>query len=101
MMYIKQQCVISQSRPDLEAEARINFIFVTEVVLQMVRGAGYCALYEGINSDHIMLLTDFDFKEFFGGSQVRTSSPQVRKFSYDNLQVRKKFTNELRKNHRH
>ena len=69
----------------LGSRSRIDFIVATEEILQMAQGAGYCALHKGVNSDHIMLWVDFDFKEFFGGSQARPSSTQAHKFSYDNL----------------
>ena len=72
----------------LGSRRRIYLIFVSEGIIQMVQGAGYRTLHEGIKSDHIMLWTDLDFKEFFGGSQARPSSPQAREFSYNNLQVR-------------
>ena len=67
----------------------------------MVRGAGYHALHEGINSDHVMLWSDFDFEECFGGSQAMPRSPQAHEFSYDDLQVREKVLSELRRIHKH
>ena len=68
----------------LGSGSRMYFIFVTERILQMIQAAGYRALHEEINSDHVMLWADFDL---FGGGQARPSSPQAREFSFDNLQV--------------
>ena len=59
----------------LGSRSRINFMFATEGILQMVWGIGYHALHTGINSDHIMLWTAFNFKKFFDGSHTSPSSP--------------------------
>ena len=47
-----------------------------------------------------MLWPDFDFKEFFGDSQARPSSPQAHKLSYNDLQDREKFLSELQQIHK-
>ena len=64
----------------LGSRSRIDFRFAMEGAFQMVRAAGYHALHKRINSDHVMLWADFDFKEFFGGGQAKSSSTQAHKF---------------------
>ena len=75
---------------------RIDFVFATEKILQWVRAAGYGAIDDGIQSDHILLWADIDFGGFFGGNPTANPPQQSRPFTFENVEIRNKFIEHLK-----
>ena len=85
----------------INSRHRIDFIFATEGIAQMVVEAGFRGLHEGLDSDHVILWADIDLKRFFHGNSGIKSTPQAREYSFDNKFIRDQVIAELHKIHRY
>lgn len=85
----------------MNSRHRIDFIFATEGIAQMVVEAGFHGLHEGLDSDHVILWADIDLKRFFHDNSGIKSTPQAREYSFDNKFIRDQVIAELHKIHRY